>query len=199
VPKLADEFGPRLIDAFNAANAKLDDARAAFDRGDALAARSALRVGVAAGRDLDRRGTGLAKIVGEKIVGRGLDLVDAHRAQLDAVARFEILANASLDRSTKPFEAERIHGQWRLAHPSAVPGTSAPSERALADEMAADDLIFREMQRAVLEGDVPGCERAAGALGPLARRGRHVFMCAKLGDARQVRERLDASVAEFVP
>lgn len=110
--------------------------------------------------------------------------------------RFGILGNGVVDPTVKPFDTNRIHHQWRLAWASQLPGGSVASERMLADEIEADDILFREMQRAVLEDDVPRCEAAAKKLGSLTARGYETVLCSKLHVAYAAHKRLEAKLVE---
>lgn len=61
-----------------------------------------------------------------------------------------------------------------------------------------DDVLFREMQRAILANDVPRCEAAANKLGPHEARGAETMLCGKLQAVRLVHDRLEAQLVALM-
>lgn len=186
-----DEFGPTTPVTVHLADAKLAEARAALSRGDARTAIDALHVAVSDAQHADRFGTLMGTVRAAGVIDAVVDLIDAHRAEIDLAARRAILANAHLETAAAPFERERVVRLWVLAHFEQLKFPDVPSNDAqLAAEMENDEPAFREMQRAVLLGDVKACELAARQLGPHSSPGVQGRACGLLGEAVRVEKRV---------
>lgn len=187
-----DEFGPHAPVTVHLADAKLAEARAALSRGDTRAAIDALHVAVSDAQHADRFGSLMGTVRAAGVIDAVIDVLDAHRAEIDPDARRAILANAHLETAAAPFERERVKELWALAHFEQLKFPDVPSNDAdLVAEMETDGPAFREMDGALLRGDVAACQLAAGRLGKHAHPPTYQLRaCALLNEEVRVERRV---------
>jgi hypothetical protein len=190
-----DEFGSHAPVTVHLAEAKLAEARAALVRGDARTAIDALHAAVSDAQHADRFGSLMGTVRAAGVIDGVIDVLDAHRGEIDPGARRAILANAHLESAAAPFERERVEELWVLAHFEQLKFPEVPSNDAdLLAEMEKDTPAFREMDRALLLGDVAMCQLAAGRLGEHAHPVVQVRACALLSEEVRVEKRVRAAV-----
>jgi hypothetical protein len=186
-----DEFGPHAPVTVHLADAKLAEARAALSRGDTHVAIAALQVAVSDAQNADRFGSLMGTVRAAGVIDAVVDVLDAHLTELDPGARRAILSNAHLETAAAPFERERVQELWVLAHFEQLKFPDVPSNDAdLVAEMEADAPAFREMDRALLLGDVAACQVAAGRLGEHSHPTFQVRACVLLSAAVNVEKRV---------
>jgi hypothetical protein len=184
-----DEFGPRATDIHRRGEASLAEAQASFAIGAQAAGERALTRTLAAVDDLAGVDNLLSAILAAKLVDQVLDLLASH-PELDAHV---LLERAALESARRPFDGQRLSHLWFLAHAEEYSETFTLGRGALADAIEEDDVVYREMDAALLAGDVPGCEQAGQRLGRAigGASGLTAFSCAKLVDVVRTGRRLD--------
>jgi hypothetical protein len=190
VCRVPDDFAGSIAESWKRAGAEIADAKMQLALGDRAGGEAAIGSALARAVWLERRGPSVGVIMAADIVRRSLDLlVDA-----PASTRRALLAGVALEPAAAPFERERIHHQWTLAHWNEHSPLRLVSEAGLADEMERDDRLYREMQRATVAGDLAACKTAARDAGQLMGSGSfQVILCDKLADVARVGRRLEAA------
>lgn len=155
-----DPFGPKAIPQYAEARARFPQARAEIARGDVRAAEATVARILVAVEDIQGVGSTIASLAAASLANETLDFLAAHR-ELDAP---RLLDGLRLEAAAQPFEGERIHHAWVLAHWNdyAIEGTSRRSKSELADAIRDDSAALREMGDALVRGhNVPLCEEIA--------------------------------------
>lgn len=172
----------RPLELLKRGRAAVVQARSAARRRDVVAFGTALAEALERANELDDRGSTIGALAAARIVDEVLDVLELNRSMVDDASRAALLARAHLRAADHPFEAERVHTQWMLSEEVAearLPPVFVVSEGRAAEQMLQADVALAEMDRAVVDGDVPRCEAAArrasdvgliGVLGSTCRR-----------------------------
>lgn len=193
-----DAFGPSTFKRFNAGEADLEQARAAFARHDpASAGRLLLAVGAVA-RDMDQRGSFGGALFATRLVGRIVTMIGAYGGEVDGATRRRVLETVRLEAATHPFEDERVSQLWVLANYNEITFAGAPrvSASELTDAMDRDEAAYLAMDEAAVRGDVPRCEAAARTLGRFSKGEYMAGLCTGFAEGVRTRQRVERLLAE---
>lgn len=188
----------RPLDSMKRARDAIADAKKSAARRDVLGFAGAIARALDRANEEDDRGSTISAMIASRIVADVLDVLDANASLLDEESRRALLARAHLRAAAHPFEAERVHEMWLAAEQVGelrVPPVFVVSEARATEAIVQADVTLAEMDRAVLDGDVGRCERAAthaSGSGPIAFMGRS---CARMREIVAVGERLERARA----